>query len=212
MRIPHTDQPVVAKGAPLETARGVMILVHGRGASAADILSIAHELNHPTLAYFAPQAAGNTWYPYPFLEPTERNEPYLSSALAVLDGLVSRATAAGIPAERIFLGGFSQGGCLALEFAARNPRRYAGIFGLSGALIGPETTPRDAAGSLEGTPVFLGCSDEDFHIPKECVLDAAEVLTRLGGTVTTRLYPRMGHQVNFDEVEFIRAMVTAAIG
>ena len=212
MKIPHTDQPVVVKGAPLETARGVMILVHGRGASAADILSIAHELNHPTLAYFAPQAAGNIWYPYPFLEPLERNEPYLSSALAVVDGLVGRVTAAGVPAERIFLGGFSQGGCLALEFAARNPRRYAGIFGLSGALIGSATTPRDAAGSLEGTPVFLGCSDEDFHIPKERVLHAAEVLTRLGGTVTTRLYPGMGHQVNFDEVEFIRGMVTAALG
>jgi predicted esterase len=207
---PHQDQPVRTAGEPLDRARAAMIMMHGRGASAEDILSLSTELDQPGFAFLAPQAAGNTWYPNRFLAPLESNEPWLSSALAVITGLLARTAAAGIPPERTILLGFSQGACLALEYAARNPRRYGGVAGLSGALIGPDDTSRDlagSAGSLDGTPVFLGCSDVDFHVPKERVDQAAEVLRRLGAEVTVRIYPNMGHTVNQDEIEFVRGMM-----
>ena len=178
-----------------------MLMMHGRGASAEDILSLAAEFEQPGFAYLAPQAAGNTWYPNRFLVPMEENEPWLSSALTLVGDVYSQIVKAGVPAEKIILLGFSQGACLTLEFAARNARRYGGIVGLSGALIGPDDTPRNYPGSLEGTPVFLGCSDVDFHVPKERVDQAAEVLKRLGGEVTERLYPNLGHSVNQDEID-----------
>ena len=131
-------------------------------------------------AYLAPQAANHTWYPYRFIEPIERNEPWLSSALQVIDDLITRVMAAGIPAERIVLLGFSQGACLTLEYAARHARRYGGIVGLSGGLIGPQGTPRNDAGSFHGTPIFIGCSDVDFHIPLDRVHEAAQVLRQTG--------------------------------
>jgi phospholipase/carboxylesterase len=204
---PHQGQPVFAAGEPLERARAAMLLVHGRGATAHDILTLAAEFDQPGYAYLAPQAANNTWYPYSFLEPVERNEPYLSSALATLGQLLAHIAAAGIPAERIILLGFSQGACLATEFAARNARRYGGLAGLSGGLIGPDGTPRDYPGALDGTPVFLGCSDVDPHIPAARVQHSAEVLRRLGGDVTARLYPTMGHTVNEDEIEAVRQIM-----
>ena len=206
---PHQGQPVLAAGEPLERARAAMVLVHGRGATAQDILTLAAELDQPGFAYLAPQAAGNTWYPYSFLAPIERNEPYLSSALATLGQLLAHVAAAGIPAERTILLGFSQGACLATEFAARNARRYGGLAGLSGGLIGPDGTPRDYSGTFDGTPVFLGCSDVDPHIPAARVQHSAEVLRRLGGDVTARLYRGMGHTVNEDEIEAVRAMMAA---
>jgi predicted esterase len=184
-----------------------MVLVHGRGASPEDILSLAHLFDQPGFAYLAPQAAGSTWYPYSFLAPLENNEPGISSGLAVIGGLLARLESAGIPPERSFLLGFSQGACLATEYAARNACRYGGVIGLSGGLIGPEGTPRDYPGSLEGTPVFLGCSDVDPHIPKARVLETSQTLEALGGEVTTRLYPGMGHMVNPDEIEFIQEML-----
>jgi predicted esterase len=186
-----------------------MIMVHGRGASAEDILSLTTELKQPGFAYFAPQAAGYTWYPYSFLAPLASNEPGLSSGLAVIASLLERLAEAGIGAERTMLLGFSQGACLALEYAARNARRYGGVAGLSGGLIGPDGTPRDYAGSLAGTPVFLGCSDVDPHIPKERVEESAEVLRRLGGDVTARLYPQMEHTVNLNELRFVQGMMAA---
>jgi predicted esterase len=186
-----------------------MILMHGRGASAEDILTLVPELDQGGFAYLAPQAAGYTWYPYSFLAPLSSNEPWLSSALAVIASLLRQLTDAGIPPERTILLGFSQGACLSLEFAARNARRYGGVAGLSGGLIGPDGTPRNYTGSLAGTPVFLGCSDVDFHIPKERVLHSAEVLRGLGGDVTARLYPGMGHMVNDDEIQFVRGMMAA---
>jgi predicted esterase len=209
---PHQGQPVLAAGEKLSGARAAMVLVHGRGATAESILTLAPELNVPGFAYLAPQAADNTWYPYAFTAPLAYNEPYLSSALARLGELLAHIEAAGIPPERTILLGFSQGACLATEFAARNARRYGGVAGLSGGLIGPDGTPRDYPGSLAGTPVFLGCSDVDPHIPAARVEHSAGVLGRLGGDVTKRLYPSMGHTVNEDEIAFVRGMMAALIG
>jgi phospholipase/carboxylesterase len=188
-----------------------MILVHGRGASTADILTIADEVMFPGVAYLAPQAAGSTWYPNPFTAPLETNEPYLSSALEVLSSLLSRVETT-VPAEKVVLLGFSQGACLALEFAARHARKYGGVVGLSGGLIGPDGTPRDYPGDFGRTPVFLGCSDVDPHIPKERVIEAAEVFKLMGADVTMRLYPGMGHTVNADEIEAVRKIVRAIAG
>lgn len=194
-------------GRPLREASAAMVMVHGRGATAESILELARELASPNLAYVAPQAAGYTWYPYSFLAPTERNEPGLSSGLARLGEMLDLLRAAGIAPERTILLGFSQGACLTLEFAARNARRYGGIAGLSGGLIGPPGTPRAYAGSFAGTPVFLGCSDRDPHIPRERVAETAEVLARMGAEVTERIYPALGHTVNEDELEHVRRMV-----
>ena len=206
---PHQGQPVRAAGESLGRAKAAMLMVHGRGARAEDILSLAGELNVPGFAYLAPQAAENTWYPYRFLDPISKNEPWLSSALAFVGDVLAQIVDAGIPPERTMLLGFSQGACLTLEFVARNAERYGGAVGFSGALIGLEDPPRDYAGSLAGTPVFLGCSDIDFHVPKERVDQTAEVLRRLGGDVTERLYPNMDHTVNQDELEFVRGMMRA---
>jgi predicted esterase len=204
---PHADAPVYAAGSPLAEANAAMILVHGRGASARDILSLTQLWQANGIAYLAPQAAGATWYPHRFMEPLEANEPWLSSALALLDRLVAEIGAAGIPPERTILLGFSQGACLASEFAARNARRWGGVVVLSGGLIGPEGTPRDYLGTLDGTPIFLGCSDIDFHIPKERVVESADILKRLGGDVTMRLYPGMGHEVNQDEIAWVQGLL-----
>jgi predicted esterase len=203
---PHKGLRVLEAGEPLATARAAIILVHGRGASAEDIMTIGAELMHPGFAYLAPQAAGNAWYPNPFTAPIETNEPYLSSALEVLENLLAKVEAI-IPAQSVILLGFSQGACLTLEFAARHPRRFGGVVGFSGGLIGPDGTPRDYPGSFEGTPVFLGCSDIDPHIRKDRVLEAAEVFKRIGAKVTARLYPGMGHTVNQDEIEAAREIV-----
>jgi predicted esterase len=211
MDSPHRGQPVRAVGASLDSARAAMLMVHGRGARAEDILSLADEFAVPEFAYLAPQAAGNTWYPNRFLVPMEENEPWLSSALEFVGDVLSQTTSAGIPPERTILLGFSQGACLTLEFAARNARRYGGVVGLSGALIGPPGTPRNYEGSLTGTPVFLGCSDVDFHVPRELVDQTAEVMRQLGGEVTERIYPNMGHTVNQDEIDFVREMMKRVI-
>lgn len=197
-------------GAPLDKARAAMILVHGRGASASDIITVAAEVLHPDFAYLAPQAEGNAWYPNPFTAPLESNEPYLSSALKVLATLLARVET-NVPAERVILLGFSQGACLTLEFAARHARRYGGIVGFSGGLIGPEGTPRDYAGNFDGTPAFLGCSDVDPYIPKERVVDAAQALERMGAEVTLRLYPGMAHTVSPDEIAELRKLVDGVV-
>jgi predicted esterase len=210
-RGPHQGQPIMTAGEPLNRARAAMVMVHGRGASAESILDLAVELHQPGFAYLAPQAAGDTWYPYSFLAPLVRNEPGLSSGLAAIANVLAQVAQAGIPLERTMLLGFSQGACLALEFVARNARRYGGVAGLSGGLIGPDGTPRDYPGSLAGTPVFLGCSDVDFHIPKGRVELSAQVLQRLGANVTMRLYPGMGHTVNQDEIDFVQGMMAALV-
>jgi predicted esterase len=208
---PHQGQPVRVAEKPLAEADGALILIHGRGATAESILDLAAFLPHPRLAYLAPQAADYTWYPYSFLAPMERNEPYLSSALQFVGDLVAEVKAAGIPWERIFLGGFSQGACLASEFVARNAGRYGGLLAFSGGLIGPEGTPRAYEGSLGGTPVFLGCSDVDPHIPLARVRETAAVLEKLGGQVDMRIYPRMGHTINQDEIDAAAALIADAL-
>lgn len=208
----HQGQPVYHAGQKPEVARAAMILIHGRGASAQDVLLLAGELGQSEFAYLAPQAADNVWYPNRFMEPIRSNEPWLSSALTFVESVLAKVGEAGIPPERTMLLGFSQGACLALEFGARHARRYGGLVGLSGGLIGPDGTPRDYAGSLAGTPVFLGCSDVDLHIPKERVQESAEILRGLGGQVTARLYPNMGHEVNQDEIAFVRGMMQALVG
>lgn len=210
-RGPHLGQPVRTAGEPISQARAAMLMMHGRGARAEDILSLADQIGQPGFAYFAPQAAENTWYPNRFLDPLPSNEPWLSSALFFVGDVLAQIMDAGISSERVILLGFSQGACLTLEFAARNARRYGGIIGLSGALIGPDDTPREYSGSLMGTPVFLGCSDSDFHVPKERVHHAAQVMQRVGGEVTERLYPNMGHTVNQEEIDFVRGIMQALI-
>jgi len=204
---PHQNQLIQMAGEPPDRAKAAMLMVHGRGARAEDILTLAAQLAQPGFAYLAPQAEGNTWYPNRFLVPLADNEPRLSSALSFVGDVLAQIINAGILPERVMLLGFSQGACLALEFAARNARRYGGIVGLSGALIGPDDTPRDYKGSLDGTPAFLGCSDVDFHVPKERVIQTADVLRNLGGDVTLSLYPNMDHSVNQDEIDFVRGMM-----
>lgn len=209
---PHQKHPALFAGEPLATAKAAMIMIHGRGASAQDILSLSAEFSPKGFAYIAPQADNGTWYPNRFLAPLESNEPFLSAALQVVDNLLAQVKKVGIPPERTMLLGFSQGACLALEYATRHAQRYGGVIGLSGALIGPDNLKRNDSGSLGGTPVFLGCSDVDFHIPKERVESAAAVLKSLGAQVTVRLYPNMDHTVNEDEMEFVREMMKAVSG
>lgn len=204
---PHAAQPLLRRGPSLSDARLGVILLHGRGASAEDILALAEEFDVEDAAYVAPQAAGHSWYPQSFLVPIERNEPGISSSLRVLSGLLAEFAQHGISSDRVALAGFSQGACLALEFAARFAQRYAAVIGLSGGLIGPPGTPRDYPGSLLGTKVFLGCSDVDLHIPLERVHESAEVFRRLGATVDERIYPGMGHTVNRDELDAVRAIL-----
>ena len=203
----HSGQPIVHRGPVIAQARIAVILVHGRGDSADGILTLADEFDLPDVTWIAPQAAGNTWYPYSFLAPMERNEPGLSSALRLLGDLVETLADEGKSHERIVLMGFSQGACLSQEFAARNATRYHAIVGLSGGLIGPPGTPRTYQGSFERTPVFLGCSDVDPHIPVERVHESAEVFRRMGAGVDERIYPRMGHTVNADEIAAVRALL-----
>jgi predicted esterase len=203
---PHQNQAVSTAGASLGEARGAMVMLHGRGATAESILTLAPSLNAPDFAYLAPQAGGNSWWPRSFLAPIPSNEPGISSAMRAVEEVLAQVAAAGIPPERIVLLGFSQGACLAAEFVARHARRYGGVASLSGGLIGPDGTPRNYSGSLEGTPVFLGCSDIDGHIPAERVRLTAKVLETLGGNVDLRLYPGMGHTINDDELSAVRTI------
>jgi predicted esterase len=205
---PHGGQPILHRGPSLASARLVAICVHGRGASATDILSVAAAIQLDDVAYVAPEAAGHTWYPYSFLAPMEDNEPGLGSALGVLATLSDRLHEQAIPWKRIALLGFSQGACLALEFAARHARRYAAIVGFSGGVIGPPGTARAYRGSMDATPVFLGCSDVDPHIPLARVHETADVFRALGADVDERIYPRMGHVVNQDEIDAARLLLS----
>jgi len=202
---------ILTAGAPLARARAAAILVHGRGARAEDILTLADEFGQDDVAYLAPQAPGGSWYPYSFLAPFEQNEPYLSHALATIGATLDRVARDGFTPERVALIGFSQGGCLALEYVARNAKRYGAVTGLSAGLIGPPGAPRDYAGSFDGTPVFLGCSDVDSHIPLARVHETRDVLSRMGAAMTERIYPGMGHTVNADEIAHVGKLL-AGIG
>ncbi len=205
---PHRGSEEVWFGPGLEEAESAVVLIHGRGDSARGILALAPELQAPRTAVVAPQASGFSWYPNSFLSEVELNEPWLASALARIEAAVT-AIGAVIPGERVVLMGFSQGACLALEFAARNTCRYGGVVAFSGGLIGADGTPRDYPGSLEGTPVFLGCSDVDAHIPVGRVRESTQVMNGLGGEVEERIYPGMGHTINEDEIAWASRLLTS---
>lgn len=206
---PHAAAAVHISGSPLATARLAIVAIHGRGATAADIAGLAAEVAPPRSAIVAPEAVGNTWYPCRFMEPRERNEPWLSSALALVGRIVEEVETAGVPAERIALLGFSQGACLVSDFAARRPRRYGGLLVLSGGLVGPPGSRFAYEGSLAGTPALVGCSDVDAHIPVGRVRETAAELERLGAAVTLRIYPGMGHAVNRDEINCSRTLLAS---
>lgn len=208
---PHQGQQVRFAGAPLRVADAVLVLLHGRGATAESILDLADEANVHRVAAVAPQAQYNRWYPQSFLAPREANEPELSSALAAVDDVVSDLVEHGLPLDRLVIGGFSQGACLAAEYVAQNPRRYGGLVVLSGGVIGPEGQAFDYAGNLAGTPVFLGCSDVDPHIPLERVHESRDVFERLGGDVTERVYEGLAHTVNDDEIAFLRELLQTLV-
>ncbi len=204
----HDSTLTVRLGPALNQARGAMILIHGRGSSADDIVGLADIIVAKDLAVLAPQAPGHSWYPQRFLAPLANNEPSLSNALATIDALVNEALDAGIPSERIAIAGFSQGACLALEYAARNPRRYAFVAALSGALIGPTDTTRDCD-DLKSTPILIGCAERDAHIPLEHVEHSAVTLNAFNADVTKLVYPGSAHIVFSTEVEWLRAQVAA---
>jgi predicted esterase len=204
---PHADQPVLTAGADLAHSSAALIMVHGRNASPANILDLVPALDRPSLSYLAPSAAGRTWYPYSFLAPIPDNEPGISSGLFVLDRLIGDLNRRGIAKSRIALLGFSQGACLAAEFSVRHADRFGGLIVFSGGLIGPPGTEWNYPGTFDGTPVFLGCSDVDPHIPLARVEESAAVFTRMGASVTKRIYPRMGHLVNEDEIVHARAIL-----
>jgi predicted esterase len=208
---PHTGQPVLRFGPPPRDARLVAVLLHGRGASAEDILGLTDHFSARDIAYIAPQAAGSTWYPYSFLAPLHQNEPWLGSALRVITALVEDFGKQEIPPERLVVMGFSQGACLTLEFAARHARRYAAIVAFTGGLIGPPGSPRNYVGNFEGTPIFIGSSDVDPHVPLDRVHESTAVFRRMGATVDERIYPRMGHTINADEIEAVDALLASAV-
>ena len=208
-RDPHRDQPILQGGAPLADAAAVLVLLHGRGGSAQEMLALARDLGGSAakLAWLVPEAAGRQWYPYSLLDKVERNRPHLNSGLTLLARILDKAAAAHVAPERVALFGFSQGASVALEFAARNARRYGAIVALSGALLGPEGTPRDYPGSLAETPVFLGSGDQDPHLPKRRVEETAAVFERLGARVSRRVYPGLAHAMNDDETAVTRGML-----
>ena len=210
---PHADGPLVTAGAPAAATEVAVVLLHGRGATAEGVVRLVEPLYRHGVTFYAPGADRSRWYPYSFLLPTERNEPHLSSALRRVERVLERVTGV-VPAERVVVGGFSQGACLAAEFAARRPRRYGGVFALSGGLVGPADRLAERAydGSLDGTPVFLGCGDADEHVPVERVRRTADVLRSLDGDVTERVYPGVGHEVIDDEFEFLGALLDDLLG
>ena len=204
---PHGVEPVILSGSPIDKARAAIVLVHGRGGSPDSMLALAGELKTDGLALVVPAAAGGTWYPLPFLAPLEQNEPHLSSALTKLEAVVEELAAKGLASSKVLLLGFSQGACLALDFAGRNARRWGGVAGLSGGLIGPPGHMWNFLGSLSGTPIFLGCSEADPHIPATRLEETTVELRRIGGDVDLRVYRGLGHAVNEDEVLRVQEMI-----
>lgn len=206
---PHAGQPVLRAGKPLGEAPVAVILVHGRNAGPENILDLVPRLARTDVTYLAPAAARRTWYPYSFMAEIASNEPWLSSAIAVLASLMGEVEAAGVPRDRIVLMGFSQGACLATEFAVRHATRFGGLVAYSGGAIGPPGTTWDESRRFDGTPVFFGCSDVDSHVPAARVIESAELCTRMGAAVTRRLYPGMGHTINEDEIAWATGLIDA---
>lgn len=207
MILPHAQSPVLSAGAKLDEASAAVILLHGRGATAEDILSLSSYLDFPDTAFLAPQAEGYSWYPNRFIAPLESNEPYLSAALSKVDEIVKQVEANGIASNKIFIGGFSQGACLAAEYVIRHPRPYGGLIVFSGGYIGPLGESRKAARDLGSMPVFIGCSNIDPHIPLQRVKETTELLSEMGANVTEQIYPNMGHTIVDEEIELARVLI-----
>jgi predicted esterase len=204
---PHADQPVSMVGPPLAESGRAVVMIHGRNASPRNILDLVPRLDRSGISYIAPAAANNTWYPFSFLEHIPKNEPFLTSALTRIDRVIRDITAAGVPTERIALLGFSQGACLAAEFAFRHAERFGAVVLFSGGLIGPPGTTWHTDRSFRRTPVFLGCSDVDAHVPRWRVDETAGVFGRMDAEVTERIYPGMGHLVSDDEIAVAQTLL-----
>jgi phospholipase/carboxylesterase len=185
----------------------VLIMLHGRGGSAADILSLAAYLDVEDFALVAPQATGNTWYPYSFLAPPEQNEPWLSSALEVLEDLVTDLYQKGVEPQHLYFLGFSQGACLTLEFVARNAEKYGGVVAFTGGLIGDQIYAENYEGAFENTPVFIGTSNPDPHVPVERVQATTSLLKEMGAAVTEKIFPGMGHTISQEEIDLANKLV-----
>ena len=205
----HTKK-IVAAGKNIKEAEKVLIMIHGRGGSAEDILSLAGHLQVKDFALLAPQATGNTWYPYSFMVPPVQNEPWLSSALAVLKEVVNDVIAQGVPAEKIYFLGFSQGACLTLEFVTRNATKYGGVAAFTGGLIGDKIYRENYKDDFNGTPVFIGTSDPDPHVPVERVYATTNILKSMNAAVTEKIYDNMGHTISQDEIELANKLVFKA--
>jgi len=202
----HTEN-IQTAGTSLLEANKALIMIHGRGANSADILSLARHLDVEGYALVAPEATNNTWYPNSFLAPIKQNEPYLSSALDLLSRTVAFIEENGISKENIYFLGFSQGACLALEFTARNAAKYGGIVAFTGGLIGDKVYPENYSGDFNGTPLFIGTSDPDFHVPVQRVHDSTAQLKSMGASVTEKVYPNMGHTISQDEIELANQLI-----
>ncbi|HEX6430237.1 MAG TPA: dienelactone hydrolase family protein [Niastella sp.] len=202
----HTKQ-IIRTGKQTGEATKALILLHGRGGSAEDILSLANYLPVNDFALFAPQATNNTWYPYSFLVEPKENEPWLSGALAVLKEVVADVQATGITTDNIYFLGFSQGACLTLEFVTRNATRYGGVVAFTGGLIGDKIYEQNYSGDFAGTPVFIGTSDPDPHIPVERVHASAEILNSMHAQVTKKIYKNMGHTISQEEINEVKTLI-----
>lgn len=203
---PHFEAEVLTAGAQLRGATGAMLLLHGRGGLAADIMGLGREIAGPEIALIAPEAEGNTWYPYSFLAPVAQNEPWLSSALRLIERLVRRCVAEGVAAEQVLLCGFSQGACLATEFVARYPRRYGALIAFTGGMIGPPGSDFRHEGKLNGMPALLSSGDPDPHVPWARVEESAALLEAMGAAVEMRRWPARPHTVLPQEVLLAREL------
>ncbi|MEJ7736666.1 MAG: dienelactone hydrolase family protein [Chitinophagaceae bacterium] len=201
------QKKIVSAGKDLKEAGKVLIMIHGRGGSAEDILSLSSYLRVKDFALLAPQATNNTWYPYSFLLPPGQNEPWLSSALSLLKEMVDDIKALEISSENIYFLGFSQGACLTLEFVTRNAGRYGGVVAFTGGLIGDKIYPENYAGDFNGTPVFIGTSNPDPHIPVERVYATSNILKNMHASVTEKVYNNMGHTINEDEISTVNDLI-----
>ena len=197
----------ITDGVPLNDAKKALIMIHGRGASAHDILSISKHLNVDGFALVAPQAENRTWYPYSFLVPIDENEPSFSKSLEAIHNVVIAIQQNGIEKENIYFLGFSQGACLALEFTARNAAKYGGIVAFTGGLIGDKVYENHYKGNFENTPIFIGTSDPDFHVPVERVNETEVLLKKMGATVTKKIYENMGHTISQDEIDLVNELI-----
>lgn len=198
---------VISTGKQLTKDSKVLIWVHGRGGNAEEVFSISSVLNVKDFTLLAPQATNQTWYPYSFLVPPAQNEPWLSSALALLKEIVDELVSKGIPAENIYFVGFSQGACLTLEFVTRNADKYGGVAAFTGGLIGDKIYPENYKGDFKGTPIFIGTSDPDPHVPVERVHATVDILKGMNAAVTEKVYKNMGHTIIQDEIEHANRIV-----